>query len=215
MDLTNASISLLEDLQPPPLAIFTPEASSRLTNTLISCIRQGDLSFIHSLLFAPAVNPASPPAQYPMSVPALVNIPDSKGWSLVHHCVAVPRPSVDILDALYCAGADVSLFTVNEKCTPLHILARSARPSYENPDATHSLHDFCLHLIQDLRAPLSAKDGDEETCIHIAAEHGHSADLLVLFLDCDTTGAVRKMKNSRGCVSIPPPDSDSLPNPLA
>ncbi len=58
VDLANASISLLEDLQPPPLAIFTLKLplESRLSNTLISCIRQGDLSFVQSLLFAPAVH---------------------------------------------------------------------------------------------------------------------------------------------------------------
>lgn len=188
-----------EDLEPPPLSIFTKEATSRLTNTLVSSIRSSDLTFIHSLLFSPAVQATSPPALYPMSVPVLINLPDSSGWSLIHHCVAADRPSVDILDALYCAGADVSLFTINEQQTPVHILARTAKSS-SNLDLQRSLHDFALHLIQDLRAPLSARDKDDETCIHIAAEHGHSSDLLQLFLDCDTNGNVREMKNSRGYV---------------
>src|SRR5690349_15971082 len=97
-----------DDLEPPPKEIFTPEATSRLTTTLISSIRSSDLSFIHSLLFSPSVHASSPPALYPMSVPVLVNSPDSNGWSPIHHCVSVNQPSIDILDALYCAGADVS-----------------------------------------------------------------------------------------------------------
>jgi ankyrin repeat protein len=140
-----------------------------------------------------------------MSVPALVNLPDSNGWSLVHHCVSTPEPSIEILDALYCAGADVSLFTTHEQQTPLHFLAlfaSSASVNNPHPDSTHSLHHFALHLIQDLRAPLSARDKNEETCIHLAAEYGHSIDLLRLFLYCDTHGSVRAMKNSRGLVSL-------------
>ncbi|KAF8907248.1 hypothetical protein CPB84DRAFT_1675023 [Gymnopilus junonius] len=197
VELAYSSMPFSEDLEPPPLSIFTKEATSRLTNTLISSIRSSDLTFIHSLLFAPAVQATSPPTLYPMSVPALVNLPDSNGWSLIHHCVAADRPSVDILDALYCAGADVSLFTINEQQTPLHILARLAKSS-TNLDLQRSLQEFALHLIQDLRAPLSARDKEDETCLHIAAEHGHSGDLLQLFLDCDINGNVREMKNSRG-----------------
>ena len=136
-----------------------------------------------------------------MSVPILVNAPDNKGWSPIHHCVAVPYPSIQILDVLYCAGADVSLFTIHEQHTPLHILARSAQLD-RTSDTSNSLATFILHLIQDLRAPLSARDRDDETCIHIAAEHGQSLDLLVLFLECDVSDSVRNMRNSRGCVNF-------------
>lgn len=176
--------------------MFTPDALIRMTNTLISCIRSGDLSFLHSVLFSPSLPASSSASLYPLSVPVLVNYPDANGWSLVHHCVASSRPSIDILDALYCAGADISLFTTNEQQTPLHILARTAYSG--DADATHSLHDFCIHLIRDLRAPLSARDRNDETCLHIAAEHGSSPALLLLLLDCDTAGNVRKMTNSRG-----------------
>jgi hypothetical protein len=99
----------------------------------------------------------------------------------------------------------VSLFTTHEQQTPLHFLAlfaSSASVNNPHPDSTHSLHHFALHLIQDLRAPLSARDKNEETCIHLAAEYGHSIDLLRLFLYCDTHGSVRAMKNSRGLVSL-------------
>ena len=136
-----------------------------------------------------------------MSVPILVNTPDNKGWSPIHHCVAVPYPSIQILDALYCAGADVSLFTIHEQQTPLHILARSSQLDGTS-NTSNSLATFVLHLIQDLRAPLSARDKDDETCIHIAAEHGKSLDLLMLFLECDVSDSVRNMTNSRGCVKF-------------
>jgi len=60
------------------------------------------------------------------------------------------------------------------------------------------LLDFTSHLICDLRAPLASRDKNDETCIHIAAEHGNSVDLLYFLLACDTTGSIRQFKNSRG-----------------
>lgn len=177
-----SSLHVGVDLEPPPFSAFSKETTSRLTDTLISSILSGDLPATHSLLFSPT------------SGPILANNPDSEGWSPIHHCVAARTPSIQILDALYCAGADVSLFTTDEKQTPLHILARS----FQSADLSHSLTTFILHLILDLRAPLSARDKDDETCIHIAAEHGISLGLLMLLLQCDASGSVRKMKNSRG-----------------
>ena len=200
VELAAYSMPFSDDLEPPPSSIFRQEATTRLIATLASSIRTSDLAFIHSLLFAPSVPTSSPSDLYPMSAPVLVNLPDSEGWSLIHHCAASEEPSLEILDALYCAGADVSLFTLHEQQTALHILAHHA--STINPDRTHSFHDFALHLIQDLRAPLAARDKNDETCIHIAAEHGNSIDLLILFLACDTTGAIREFKNSRGYVSF-------------
>jgi hypothetical protein len=200
VQLAASSMPFSDNLEPPPLSIFTQEATARLTATLVSSIRASDFAFIHSLLFSPSIPTSSPSDLYPMSVPVLVNLPDSKGWSPIHHCAAIEEPSLDTLDALYCAGADVSLFTLHEQQTALHILAHYACTSKTNPDRTHSLRDFALHLIQDLRAPLAARDINDETCIHIAAEHGNSVDLLNLFLACDTTGAIRQLKNSRGYV---------------
>jgi ankyrin repeat protein len=112
--------------------------------------------------------------------------------------VSVPLPCIDILDALYCAGAEVALFTTHEHFTPLHILAKSALVSSDEPEEAESLYHFAVHLIRDLRAPLSAKDKNDETCIHVAAEHGHSIDLLALFLEFDVTGSIRDLRNSRG-----------------
>ena len=184
------------DLEPPPLFAFREDTSLRLTDTLISSICSGDLSAIHSLLFSSSIFmlSSSPPSSSSSSSPLLVNHPDRKGWGPIHHCVAAPTPSTEILDALYCAGADVSLFTTYEQQTPLHILARS----FQSADLSHSLATFILHLILDLRAPLSARDRDDETCIHIAAEHGMSLGLLMVLLQCDASDTVRKMKNSRG-----------------
>jgi ankyrin repeat protein len=174
------------------LSAFTKEITSRFTDTLISSICSGDLPAIHSLLFSSMLSSLSPSPS--ISGPILVNNPNSKGWSPIHHCVAALIPSTQVLDALYCAGADVSLFTTYEQQTPLHILARS----FHFADMSHSLATFILHLIQDLRAPLSARDKNDETCIHIAAEHGKSLGMLMLLLQCDVNGTIRKMKNSRG-----------------
>jgi Ankyrin repeats (many copies) len=202
VQLAAFSMPFSEDLEPPPLSIFTQEATTRLTATLVSSIRASDLAFIHSLLFSPSIPASSPSDLYPMSVPVLVNLPDSRGWSPIHHCVSIEEPSLDTLDALYCAGADVSLFTLHEQQTALHILAHYACTSKTNPDRTQSLREFTLHLIYDLRAPLAARDKNDETCIHIAAEHGNSVDLLYVLLACDTTGAIRQFKNSRGYVFL-------------
>jgi ankyrin repeat protein len=105
-----------------------------------------------------------------------------------------------VLDALYAAGADISLFTTAEHYTPLHVLALSARrPASLTPgEYGQILNAFAKHLIRDLHAPLSAKDREDETCIHIAAEKGKYVDLLIAFLECDSTAQVRKMRNSRG-----------------
>ncbi|KAF9532491.1 hypothetical protein CPB83DRAFT_624435 [Crepidotus variabilis] len=194
VDLAFTSMPLTEDLEPPPALIFTQDATLRLTNALSSSIRSSDLAFLQSLLFSPHIPASSPSALYPMSVPLLVNAPDAKGWSPIHHCVAARSPSIEILDALYCAGADISLFTTQEQETPLHILARSIY----DPSFTHPLRRFILHLIQDLRAPLSARDKNDETPLHIAAEHGHSVEILLALLDCDINCNSRSLKNARG-----------------
>lgn len=197
LKLAAASLLPAGSFLPPPMVVFNSKATSRLTSTLVQAIQSSDLSFLYSILFP---SPSSFPSPvHPISSPLLVNCPDAKGWSAIHHCVSATRPSVDVLDALYCAGSDVSLFTATEHYTPLHCLARSARaPDNENASA---LYQFTIHLIRDFRAPLSARDTDDETCIHIAAEHGESIDVLIAFLDCDPTGFVRKMRNSRGYVT--------------
>ncbi|GLB44891.1 putative ankyrin repeat [Lyophyllum shimeji] len=191
-----------DSLEPPPLSIFTGQANSRLTDTLISSIAASDLSFLHSLLFSPALPSSSPPALYPMSAPLLVNRPDANGWSPIHHCVAAMHPCIDILDALYCAGAEVALFTTHEHYTPLHILAKSRRLSPENKEHAVALYHFIVHLIRDLRAPLSARDKNDETCIHLAAEHGNCINLLTVLLEFDTTGSVRELRNARGLTAL-------------
>ena len=144
-------MSFSKDLEPPPLSFFTQEAMTRLTVTLISSICASDLAFIHALLFSPSIPASSPSDLYPMSIPVLVNLPDSKGWSPIHHCVAIEEPSLYTLDALYCVGTDVSLFTLHKQQTALHILVHYACTSKtSNLDQIQSLHDFTLHLIHDL-----------------------------------------------------------------
>lgn len=197
LELVTHSLPSSDNLDPPPAYIFNREAIARLQSTLVSSIRSEELSFLHSLLFSPAIAPSSPPSLYPMSVPVMVNLPDAKGWSLIHHAVSSKFPSVYVLDALYCAGADMALFTVDEQWTPLHILAQSSFLSSDDQENPISLYQLVLHLIRDLRAPLSARDKNDETCIHIAAEHGCSLELLACLLDMDRAG-VRQLKNSRG-----------------
>lgn len=165
-----------------------------MTDTLVKAILSSEISFLHSLLFSPPLPVTASHSLYPMSSPLLVNRQDSKGWSPIHYCTVVPHPSIEILDTLYCAGADVALFTTVEHYTPLHCLARYAHPS----DDPGLLYEFATHLILDLRAPLSAVDMQDETCIHIAAEHGNSIDILQVLLHCDITGSVRELRNARG-----------------
>ncbi|KAG6871083.1 hypothetical protein C0995_008419 [Termitomyces sp. Mi166 len=174
----------------------------KLIDTLISSITLPDAPFLRSLLFSPALPASSPPALYPMSTPTLVNHPDAAGWSPIHHCAAAKLPCIDILDALYCAGAEIALFTTHEHFTPLHILAKSARLSPEHPDHVVSLYHFTVHLVRDLRAPLSARDKNDETCIHIAAEHGNCIELLMILLELDSTGSVRELRNARGLTAL-------------
>jgi len=191
LKLSATSLPPADSFRSPPLNVLDHPAS---TNTLIKAIRSSELSFLHSLLFSSL--PPSSPSLHTVPTPILVNRPDSKGWSAIHYCVSVVHPSVDVLDALYCAGCDVSLFTAIEHYTPLHCLAQSL--FFPNDDDVSALYQFIMHLVCDLRAPLSARDKHGETCIHIAAERGQNIDVLIAFLDCDTTGSVRELRNSRG-----------------
>jgi hypothetical protein len=165
--------------------VFNRQAASSVTDQLIYAIVSSDLTFLHSLLCLVSTSNSS-------QLALLVNKPDHNGWSPIHHSVAMKRPSTEIVDALYNAGADVSLFTNSEHYTPLHCLAQREHAS------THSLYLFTVHLVRNLHAPLNAKDRHGETCIHIAAEHGKFIDILMAFLDCDESCTVRNSRNSRG-----------------
>ena len=177
----------------PPTTAFSPESISLITDNVVHAILTADVSMLYSLLFSPQSFEPSPLENGPV----VVNVPDVEGWSAIHYCVSVPNPSVEMLDVLYRAGADVSLFTTGEHFTPLHCFARLARVTDAN-DSAHNLYNFAIHLIRDLRAPLSARDKNEETCIHVAAEYGECIDVLLAFLKCDPTGSVRNLRNSRG-----------------
>ncbi|KAG7089927.1 hypothetical protein E1B28_011559 [Marasmius oreades] len=164
-----------------------PQTSSgkllRSTASLLQAVVSSDVDSVKSLL-SHSSN---------ASTPILINQPDSYGWSPIHHCSSARNLSREILDSLYCAGADVSLFTSKEHYTPLHCLAFSS---------SDDVYDFAIHLIRDLRAPLSATDRQGATCIHIVAEHGSNVDLLRAFLECDTTGRIREMRDNNGMTPL-------------
>ncbi|KAJ8481249.1 hypothetical protein ONZ45_g15370 [Pleurotus djamor] len=174
-----------------PAANHAKDSTPQLTS-LIQSIQSSDSASVQSLLYSCSTT----------SSPLLVNQPDSNGWSAIHHCASSKHLSTTILDAIYCAGADVSLFTAKENYTPLHCLAHSAQLSEDDMDPSLSLYQFAVHLIRDLQAPLSARDNNDETCIHIAAEHGSCIDILMIFLECDKSGSIRELRNSRGLTAL-------------
>ncbi|KAJ7183228.1 hypothetical protein C8R46DRAFT_939255 [Mycena filopes] len=179
-----------------PSRIFAPPplSSHSTTAALIQCVMSSDVAFIHSLLF-----PAPPQPQSAV----LVNLPNTNGWSAIHYCASAEHPSIPILDALYCAGAVMSLFTEHEHWTPLHCFAQSPRRlPHDRPELRVSLYQFINHLVHDLQSPLAARDKQDETCIHIAAETGNCIEVLVLLLDCDTSGTVRELRNARGLTAL-------------
>ncbi|KAF7330250.1 E3 ubiquitin-protein ligase XBAT33 [Mycena venus] len=201
LHIANAALSPSRIFE-PPLTVFSNESSSHLTNIIIQSVVSSDVPSIHSLLFAPSIPSSSQPQLYPLSSPVLVNLPDSKGWSPIHYCATAEYPSIPILDALYCAGA-VPLFTTHEHWTPLHCFAQSARHlPHDRPELRVSLYQFIHHLVNNLRTPLAARDKEDETCIHIAAEKGKCIEVLVLLLDCDTSGTVRELRNARGLTAL-------------
>ncbi|KAI0690618.1 hypothetical protein BC835DRAFT_1363559 [Cytidiella melzeri] len=177
----------------PKLALKPPKQElDDMAGNLIACIRATDIQQLHSLLFSSA---SASSLTHPH--PYLVNYPDADGCSPIHHCVSVEKPSTTVLDILYRAGADMSLYSPSGIGTPLHYLARNGRAS-----TPFSVRAFIRHLVIDLRAPLSARDQNMETCIHVAAEHGQSLHVLAALLACDTTGAVRDLRNSRGLTAF-------------
>ena len=109
----------------------------------------------------------------------------------------MPRPSKRVLDTLFLAGADIDLYTADRCASPLHCLARAPRDPSEQK-SSFQLYTFIIHLVENLGASMHTKDANGDTCLHVAAEVGISLEVLTAFLDCDTTGAVRKIQNARG-----------------
>ncbi|KAF9026031.1 ankyrin [Hymenopellis radicata] len=169
--------------------------SAKLTRSIIRAVTSSDMSTLHSLL-SPLFLQSNSHTSH-----CLVNAPDVKGWSPIHHCAAARSPSLDILNALYYAGADVSLFTTHEHFTPLHCLARSSY-IFQDDDRVSSLFEFISRLVREFRTPLAARDKEDETCIHIAAEHGSCINLLMILLDHDEHGQIRELRNSRGLTAL-------------
>ncbi|KAK7044086.1 hypothetical protein VNI00_007802 [Paramarasmius palmivorus] len=182
--LQKAYEELPETLQSRELSV---EVVSQATRVLIQSIYTLDFPTLQSLLSSGSATPSR------LASHILLNQPDSDGWSSIHHCCSARDLSEEVLDTLFCAGADVSLFTQKEQYTPLHCLAHSG---------SSAAYSFAIHLIKDLRAPLSARDKHGNTCIHIAAEHGCHVDVLKAFLECDTTGRIREIRNSKGMTAL-------------
>ncbi len=162
---------------------------SKTTASLIRAVHTGDVLSLYQHLYQ---------SQHPASI--LVNRLDSHGWSPLHYAVCTDNLSIEILDALFLAGADTSLYTASHHGPPLHCLARKALDPVGDMQVSH-LHAFVKHLVVDLRAPLSAQDDNGDTCIHVAAEHGQSLEVLLALLSCDSRGVIREIKNSRGYAS--------------
>ncbi|KAI0671574.1 hypothetical protein C8Q78DRAFT_972854 [Trametes maxima] len=173
-------------------AWFSPSEATlaKATSSLIRAVCTGDVLSLHQHLFLNLHR-----------TPVLVNRLDSQGWSPLHYCVCAENLSLEVLDALFLAGADTSLYTSSRHGTSLHCLARDASHP-PNDDQVPHLHAFVRHLVVDLRAPLSAQDENGETCIHVAAEHGQSVEVLLALLSCDFRGVVREMVNSRGLTAF-------------
>ncbi|KAF7312073.1 hypothetical protein MIND_00219500 [Mycena indigotica] len=184
----------------PQTNIFVPPAASaftvKRTNTLIVAINICDVEQIHSILF---------PFTGIFQQPTLVNLPDALGWSPLHYAVSTPTPSPEILDVLATAGAVGPLFTAQEEWTPLHcfaIASRDRRPTQQQVDVWRSALSRFIGPSAKLEIPLDAKDIDEETCLHLAAERGACVELLILFLESDQDGRVREMRNARGLTPL-------------
>ena len=187
-----------------PRPSFVSSSPSRIqasVHPLINAVLTSDIDTVYKLLYPAAHSfTTRSPTSTVLSPAALVNLPDSQGWSAIHYCVSLPLPSVRILDALFLAGADINLYTADHCASPLHCLARAPRDGNEQ-DSSFQLYSFIVHLVQDLGASLRTIDANGDTCLHVAAEDGQSLDVLMALLDCDTTGTVRKIQNARGYVS--------------
>ncbi len=194
LQLSVASLPLVQTFDPPSMSAFDSSALSIATDSIIESLHS--FQTLCSVIFTPYGPSSSPASAYPLSCPPLVNHGDGKGWSPMHHCASMAEPSVRVLDALYCAGADVALFTGKEHYTALHCVA-IADHSTSTSDA---LYQYIFHLVRDLRAPLSARDKYGNTCIHLAAERGHSLEVLQAMLKCDPSRSVRDMCNTKGYV---------------
>lgn len=161
---------------------------------LVAAISSSDLPTVHSLLFPSTTSQTST-----SSTPALVNLPDESGWAPIHYCVIAPRANVSMLDTLYLAGADLSLYTADNTMTPLHIIARHCGV---NNGTSFRMYAFILHLVRDLGASLDAVNLNGETCIHVAARSGRCVDVLMALLECDADGVVRKIRDNKGYAPI-------------
>ncbi|KAH7101934.1 ankyrin repeat-containing domain protein [Auriculariales sp. MPI-PUGE-AT-0066] len=199
---TTSAAALAAQYAPPSLSRLAPRTLASSVSQLIAAVHVGNVPLLRSLLFPPRSGVA------PVGI---VNLSDGQGWSALHWALRVDLPVAcsrrEIVEALWSAGADVGLPTLDERgerLTPLHVFARYAvdevvgSSDVDTSTAVSPLYALTSYLIHTLKFSLTAKDGHNETPLHAAAERGFSADVLAALLDADVRGEVRAMKNDRG-----------------
>ncbi|KDQ13519.1 hypothetical protein BOTBODRAFT_33533 [Botryobasidium botryosum FD-172 SS1] len=189
-------------LPPPPAENFSQSALDLSMRRILHAIGTRDIPRLRTLLFPPG----SPIATSPLII---INWRDVKGFGLLHYAITLTQPSEEIVDLLYLAGADMGIRASSLNSTPLHCLARWANAAGNSPDIP--LFSFVVHLIRNLKAPLFAIDETKETCLHVAAEHGKSADIVRALLYCDSNGLMREMRNKRGLLPVEVAKEEFLP----
>ncbi|OCH95423.1 hypothetical protein OBBRIDRAFT_578211 [Obba rivulosa] len=192
--------TVLHDL--PPFLTFSRGDLTHLTSALANAVKSADIQTLSGLIFS-SMETHFKAETSTFCTPTVINLPDAAGWGAVHYCVAADSPSIEVLDLLYLGGADLSLYSGigTGHGSPLHILAWKATASTD-PAHAKLMQAFIQHLVCDLGAPLPAKDGSLDTCLHIAAEHGRSINVLMALLSCDKDGSARKLRNSRGLTAL-------------
>jgi hypothetical protein len=111
-----AFLPSFDSLVAPASNSLSLQLTKSLTNALIGAILTDDLSSVNRLLFPGRTIPLLPNFTSSFPTTLLVNCLGHKGWSPIHRCVGATHSSIAILDALYMAGADVSLFTTHPRC---------------------------------------------------------------------------------------------------
>ncbi|KAI0035363.1 hypothetical protein K488DRAFT_83069 [Vararia minispora EC-137] len=194
------SASSASSSQPtPPSHLLSRTSTLSSTSDIVKCVISSDIQALRTLLFPPHINNVNTPDWL-----YLLNRADKDDWAPVHYCCSVRHPSIEVLDALFLGGADINLLSQTGDCTPLHCLARKRRgtDSLRDTETNAQLYAFVTHLVRDLGVPLAWRNSAGDTCMHVAAEHGDSAEVLRALLDCDVDRTVREIRNSRGLTAL-------------
>ena len=188
VELTASSIPFSDDLEPPPLWIFTQKAVARLTATLIvlhPCFTLGFHSLFNFLPFSSNVIALRSP---PHLCSCLGKSPRSQ-WLEPYSSLCRGRRAVS-------RYSRCKVILQWRRCVPFLALYTCTTPV--NPDRTHSCPDFIFHIFERLLV-LEIKT---MKLVFTLLPSMVILDLLILFLACDTTGTIREFKNSQGYVLI-------------